>query len=351
MFRWWKRWRRRRARQPDVTRPAPAPEVGIEAWIRARGLRAVLDDPDPAVAGAAEEYVRTATGQRLSTLWLAHAGHPRVREILLDDPRRVPDDVVDAAWSLWLSTPDRRLWEKLDGRPATGGTARQPSRILLGLATPAETCAAALSGGSSDLLVAHAVAICRDRGYAPDDPVARAALFALTGQVARYREVDPDSALLARAYQRAPQRLRRRLRAAMSEVEGIHLVPVVGGDGRRALTETEREYLVRTLTNRRAWEELWRLALLLPLAHAIGVARRFDGWRPVEERDRALFDRLLAVKDRDLRSLPPPARALFERQPHLLRKAIPRYLEQTDPVLVDLLRTRLAHGQGEGASV
>ncbi|GFJ85064.1 hypothetical protein [Phytohabitans houttuyneae] len=142
-----------------------------------------------------------------------------------------------------------------DPPPAEATPVTQPlaSRIALGLATPAQACAAVLSGGSSDALVSQAVAICRDRGYAPDDPVARAALFVLTGQVARYRELDPSNALLARAYQRAPQRLRRRLRAAMSEIGEVDLVQVLTGDGRRALAETEREYLVRALTGRRAW--------------------------------------------------------------------------------------------------
>jgi hypothetical protein len=228
-------------------RLAEAPALGV-----ARGLRALVEDPDPDVVAAAEGFALAASGPVLSVLWRVHAHSPRIREILLANPRPLPGDAVDPVWSVWLSTPDRRLWEKLDGRPATGGAERRPSRIVLGLATPAETCAAALSGGTSDVLVAHAVAMCRDRGYAPDDPLARAALFVLTGQVARYRELDPDSALLARAYQRAPQRLRRRLRAVMSEVEGIDLVRVVSGDdGRRPMTGTEREYLRRARRTQR----------------------------------------------------------------------------------------------------
>jgi hypothetical protein len=318
-------------------RLAEAPALGV-----ARGLGALVEDPDPDVAAEAERFALAASGPVLSVLWRAHMFSPRVRDILLDNPRPLPDEAVGAAWSVWLSTPDRRLWEKLDGRPATAGAERGPSRIVLGLATPAETCAAALSGGSSDVLVAHAVAICRDRGYAPDDPAARAALFVLTGQVARYRELDPGSVLLARAYQRAPQRLRRRLRAAMTEVGDVDLVGVLTGDGRRAMTETERDFLLRTLTGRRAWDELWRLVLRLPLVHAVAAARLFDGWRPPQHRDRALLDCLLAVQDRHLRWLSPSAYALFERQPHLLRRAIPGYLRQADTVMIDLLRARLA---------
>jgi hypothetical protein len=314
----------------------------------ARGLRALLVDPDPDVVAAAKEFALAASGPVLSILWRGHAWLPHVRETLLDNPRPLPDDALDTVWSIWLSTPDRRLWEKLDGRPATGGQARRPSRIVLGLATPAETYAAALSGGSSDLLVAHAVAICRDRGYAPDDPVARAALFVLTGQVTRYRELDPENALLARAYRRAPQRLRRRLRAAMSEVEGIDLVRVLGdgAHGRRAMTDAEREYLVRTLASCRAWADLWRLVLLLPLVHAVEVAQLFDGWRPPEGRDRALFERLVAVRARELRRLRPPAQAIFKRRPHLLRNELPHQLDHADRAVVDLLRARLAHRYG-----
>jgi hypothetical protein len=320
-----------------------APATGV-----ARGLRALLEDPDPDVAAAARRFALAASGPVLSMLWRAHAWLPHVREVLLDNPRPLPDDAVGTVWSVWLSTPDRRLWEKLDGRPAPDGAERRPSRIVLGLATPAETYGAALSGGSSDVLVAHAVAICRDRGYTPDDPVARAALFVLTGQVARYRGLDPDSALLARAYRHAPQRLRRRLRAAMSEVEGIDLVRVLGdgAPGRRVMTEVEREYLVRTLAGRRAWADLWRLVLLLPLVHAVEVAQLFDGWRPPEGHDRALFDCLVAVRARELRRLRPPAQAVFKRRPHLLRNEIPDQLDQADQAVVDLLRARLAHRYG-----
>ncbi|MGN9911758.1 hypothetical protein ACTMTJ_29890 [Phytohabitans sp. LJ34] len=342
MWRWLKRWRRRRARPAPLPEPpAPTPEEV------ACGLRALVDDPDPDVVASAREFALVASGPVLSLLWRAHAADPRIREILLDNPRPLPDDAVDSAWSAWLSTPDRRLWEKLDGRPATQGVERRSSRIVLGLATPAETYAAALSGGTSDLVVSHAVAICRDRGYTPDDPMARAALFVLTGQVARYRELDPDSGLLARAYRRAPQRLRRRLRAAMSEIEGIDLVRVLsgGGFGRRALTEVERDYLVRTLAGRRAWPELWHLVLVIPLVHAVEVARLFDGWRPPPGRDGDLFDRLLAVRARDLRKMATPAQKVFEREPHLLRKSTLDYLGRTHPdkAVTDLLAARLAH--------
>ncbi|BCB79562.1 hypothetical protein Pflav_059720 [Phytohabitans flavus] len=325
-------------------RLAEAPTVDV-----VRGLPALLEHPDPEVVTAAEEFAGTASGPVLSMLWGRHAFTPRIRELLLDNPLPLPDDAVNVAWSVWLYTPDRRVWEKIDGRTATHAE-RRVSHIVLGLATPAETWAAALSGGTSDVVVAHAMTICRDRGYAPDDPLERAALFVLTGQAARYRELDPESVLLTHAYQRAPQRLRRRLRASMSELEGIDLVGVVCGDGRRAMTETERDYLVRGLTSRRAWEELWRLVLHLPLAQAIPVARMFDGWRPAESRDRALFDCLLSVQERDLRRLSTQAQALFERPPHLLRKAIPKYLDRADPVMIDLLRARLAHRNGDAAS-
>jgi len=321
-------------------RLAEAPPMGV-----ARGLRALLEDPDPDVVAAATEFATSASGAVLSMMWRAHVYVPHMREILLDNPHPLPDGAVDSVWQVWLSTPDRRLWEKLDGRPATQGPERRPSRVILGLATPAETYAAVLSGGSSDLLVTHAVAICRDRGYTPDDPASRAALLVLTGQVARYRELDPENALLARAYGRAPQRLRRRLRAAMSEVEGIDVVRVLsgGGLGRRALAEVEREYLVRTLVGRRAWEELWRLVLLLPLTHAVEVARWFDGWRPPDGRDGDLFDRLRAVRARDLRKQA-AAREILERQPHLLRKVRP---DRFDGAVADLLRARLAHSYGD----
>jgi hypothetical protein len=310
-------------------RLAEAPAERAAIW-----LLVLLGDPDPDVVAAAERFALTASGPALSALWREHIGVARVRELLLANPGRLPDDMLDQAWSLWLSTSDRRLSEKLDGRPAANGAVGRLSRIVLGLATPAQTYAAVLSGGSSDLVASHALAWCRNRGYAPDDPPARAALFVLTGQVDRYRALDPDGALLARAYRHGQQRLRRRLRAAMTEVEDLDLVRVLTGDGqgKRVITPVEREYLVRHLAGRRAWPSLWNLVLALPLVHAVQAARALDGWRPPGERDRALFEHLAAVRPADLspqglRRLAVPARlhALVERPPHLLRASdLPR---------------------------
>ncbi|GAA4720076.1 hypothetical protein Prum_001980 [Phytohabitans rumicis] len=332
-----------------------APAQGV-----ANGLPALLDDPDPDVVAAAEQFALTASGPALSTLWRARAPAPRVRELVLANPEPLPDDALGAAWSAWLSTPDRRLWDKMDGRPAATGAVGRLSRVVLGLATPAQTYAAVLSGASSDLVASHALRWCRDRGYAPDDPAARAALFVLTGQMDRYRVLDPDGALLARAYHRAPQRLRRRLRAAMTEVDGVNPVRVLTGSDlvRRTMTAAEREYLIRHLAGRRAWDPLWQLALALPLVHAVHAARVFNGWRPPHEPDRTLFERLTAVRPTDLtaqgldrQAVPARLRPLFERPPHLLRaadlgrveEALARSAPESATPATALLLARLTH--------
>lgn len=339
-------------------RLAEAPEDEVVG-----ALEPLLGDPEPAVVAEAERFALTVSGPTLSTLWLRHLHAYRVRELLLANRNPLPDDALDQAWSLWLSTQDRALWEKLDGRPAANGTERRLSLIVLGLATPAQTYAEVLSGSSSDLVASRALMWCRDRGYAPDSPTERAALFVLTGQVDRYRALDPDGALLARAYRDAPRRLRRRLRAAMSEVEGLNPVRVLTGVGRRPrpLAVVERDYLIRHLAGRRAWDTLWELVLVLPVAHAVRAARAFDGWHAEDERDRALLARLTAVRPADLTphglhrlGVPAALRPLVNRPPHRFKAADLSRVEEAMAVdghgpaarVTALLHARLTHHAG-----
>jgi hypothetical protein len=114
----------------------------------------------------------------------------------------------------------------------------------------------------------------------------------------------------------------------MTEVDGINPLRVLTGAGKRprTLAVVEREYLVRHLAGRRAWDTLWQLVLILPVVHAVQTARAFDGWRPPRERDRTLFERLTAVRPADLTpeglhrlAVPVRLRRLTKRPPHRFR--------------------------------
>lgn len=245
-------------------------------------------------------------------------------------------DAMNAAWRTWLERDDPALWTllKLWGRPATdrgpeahalsllalrGGDDSAPleppllvrtaTRFdhtlgerardrLLGLNDPVATdlfCEAALEAPEPD-----AVTFCVAHHISPPDEVRRALFFVHTGQGDQYRALDPDGALLALGYRGASSEERAALRTAMAALGDIDALRVLAGHGSphgevASLSEQERAYMVRQLTERRDWERLWQLVALLPLAEAVAAVRGFDGWRPSYEEDHRVFRALLAA--------------------------------------------------------
>jgi len=86
------------------------------------------------------------------------------------------------------------------------------------------------------------------------------------------------------------------LREVMADDSDLYLPYILAArpaDCTAALTVEEGEYLADHLARRRDWPALWDLARDLPLAQAVPAMRLFgDGWRPDDDRDRALFGRL-----------------------------------------------------------
>jgi len=246
---------------------------------------------------------------------------------------------TDAVWEAWLAWPDEELWRALARwrRPAGQGPTRELSLVALGEGQVSEEpLREALAGAAGraghpvgrlarerilaqprDQRVVDAVceaavgwhgtpelaAWCAAHSLVPADPVRRAVFFLLTGQGGQYRAADPDGSLLALGYAAAPDLGRARLRVAMAEAGGLDLARVVvrraSGDRLRPMTDAEVEYLIGQLAERRDWAGLWRLARDLPLAGAVAAVRSSgDGWRPADDRGRALFARLARADPR-----------------------------------------------------
>ncbi|MFI6349175.1 hypothetical protein [Streptomyces sp. NPDC050560] len=111
---------------------------------------------------------------------------------------------------------------------------------------------------------------------APEDPAARAAFLALVGRHEQRRALDPEGRLLSLAYRGADDDTRRRLRTALVAAgDPAALRALVTGDtheGVAALSAAEVLCLARRLAGRGSGDELRRLALGLPLRHAVAVA-------------------------------------------------------------------------------
>ncbi|MGP3970102.1 hypothetical protein [Streptomyces sp. 6N223] len=261
---------------------------------------------------------------------------------LLDggDTAAVPDLLVDAAWRDWLDDHHPALWSLLErwnqpASPAADPGVRSLSRLVLGdqgapvaprllagtaarfghpigesararlLAPDAQEavdlfCAAALDAPD-------AMAFCLAHRLAPSGDVQRAVFFVRTGQHEQHRALDPEGELLALGYQGATPQERAALRTAMTTLGEIDTLRVVAGQqagrqGLKHLSDQERAYLVRQLTERRDWDGLWRLTLQMPLAEAVEAAARVSGdWLPPGEDDRGLFQALRTADPRAVR--------------------------------------------------
>ncbi|MDF5757051.1 hypothetical protein [Spongiactinospora sp. TRM90649] len=267
-----------------------------------------VEDPDDAVRSYALTVCATAGENLLDMLWRAAAGRPALRDALLANPAPLTGVALGWAWRSWLDRPDDALWERLAGqgepspRPDSAFSFESEqyartyaqSMVALGLAPPDRLAAAAVSGEIPEHLRERAARICREREPLPAQPVRAAVFHLLTGAPERYQEVDPDGSLLATGYARTRGPLRARLREAMLGAQGLDLVRAMTGERRGRLTPDERAYLVRELAISGSWAELWRLLPVLPFDEALAAVRRIRDWRPDDEREAALFDRLTA---------------------------------------------------------
>jgi hypothetical protein len=138
-------------------------------------------------------------------------------------------------------------------------------------------------------------------GLTPRDPADRAAFYAITGQGAQRRALDPGGTLLAAAYRRAQWNNQPVLREALIDAGDLEVLRKVAGTGSGAwfqeLTGAEWDDLTARLASHHDWAGLWKLARDLPVLRAASTVVAIDrGWQPDSQRDRELFT-LLAGGD------------------------------------------------------
>jgi hypothetical protein len=224
---------------------------------------------------------------------------------------------VQEVWRAWARDPGDELWEALDRWHEPGVLAEA-------------ACREAVDPGRTDRERAAIGEFCARHGLAPADDIQRAVFYVLTGQAAQHGAHDPDGARLTVGYQGAGEQTRALLRQAMVGNGNLDLVRVLGARGtanrgprrRPRLTAEEGQYLAAQLAAHCEWPALWQLALDLTLTQATAIMRRFgDGWRPADERGRALFGLLAgtvpaaAARARDAMQAPQDARIEADVEP------------------------------------
>jgi hypothetical protein len=162
-------------------------------------------------------------------------------------------------------------------------------------------------------------------GLTPRDPAGRAAFYAITGQGAQRRALDPEGTLLAAAYRQARWNNQPVLREALIAAGDVEVLRKIAGSGAGAwfleLTGAEWDGLTARLAGHRDWAGLWKLARDVPVLRAASTVAAIDrGWQPDSHRDRELLTllagcdpdalhRAQAAFGRELRDLPVQALA------------------------------------------
>ncbi len=316
-----------------------APDSGLGRWALGVVWRAT-DSGVPralrAVARALETHGQEAVFRSWLTPSVSGASPGRWASPLVaglpENPTPVPAMLVDAAWQDWLDQDDAELWSllkrwgpapttselhvrflsrlalgdddmPLDERTLIDATLRfdhpigETARAWLLAQSAPETidlfCEAALDSPS-------AAAFCAEHHLAPADQVQRAIFFVRTRQLEQYRALDPDGSLLTLGYRGASDEERSVLRVEMSGLGILDVVRVLAGQSSQQadfayLSEHERAYVAEQLTERRDWDRLWSLTLLMSLPEAVQTADEFGDWRPKDEDDRRVFEALRAA--------------------------------------------------------
>lgn len=201
---------------------------------------------------------------------------------LVEAADRGEQAAAEALWQVWLGHPENGLWQRLTGWLHQAVLAEQ---ALEAAVEPARPAASRQAIG----------AFCTHHGILPDGPLQQTVFHLLAGQTEQHRALDPDGSLLADAYRAASGETREALRQAMVGSGDLDMVRVVVGDRRDRgadLTAAEAGDLARHLAAGGRWEELWRLALEVPIVLAVSIVGLFRGWEPDGEEARRLFRRL-----------------------------------------------------------
>lgn len=345
--------------------------------IKVGDARSLVEDEDPEVKSGTLHFLRTVPSEALDALWpvffaqgvttraqdgvrpTTNSAVEQVRSALLERPDPPTPQALVHLWDEWVLagsedlTKALRQWNRVGGSSAEAQVASSlllgdlsaisardnvvVVRALIGLLGGRNEAASKLATAYLtrqapervlDALYELAVEDVRARDVcirlklAPTAVDRRVKFYVMTNQPDMYRQVDLDGSLMALVYDAAGEEERVRLRKALLSFRGLNLVQAIVGADRRTrilqMTPEELFYLTGQLQEREEWEEMWRLALELPLTTAVDVVRKIDReqWRPPNADDAALLDAFcdtpafegMAFRERVMKAIPPAVR-------------------------------------------
>lgn len=222
---------------------------------------------------------------------------PRMEDEARDALKAGDLDKLKSSGPAWIGPllavcddPDRKVRTNLE-------------KVLRNLEKPETREALCRSLIEKDCPMARAIVI--EMAMAPEDLVARALFFFLTGQWNRYDALDFDQRLLRAAYAAENAVVRRRIRERLRITGRSELLTVViGQESSSRVTEMapdELEFVVGMLRLSREWNRLWAMVFETPLPWSVRILEILSSadWQPPEA-ERALFAELRALLEAGL---------------------------------------------------
>lgn len=145
-----------------------------------------------------------------------------------------------------------------------------------------------------DLPTAQAITL--ELGLLPAKTSLKALFFFVTGQFAKYDELDFDGRILRTTYETGSPNLRKRLNKIIRSAGRVDYLAALATSsvGNNLTGESEVQLLVEMLAERQDWANLWTKVLELPLKWSVQAVNLLQkaGWQPTNPTERELFERL-----------------------------------------------------------
>ena len=204
---------------------------------------------------------------------------------------------------------------RTDSDPTISKNARTALSTLANPGTIDRLCERVISQGDE---ICEQIALAAH--YVPQAAERRALFLYLTGQQAKYEELDFDHRIMQAIYTTAPAELKTRIARRVQQSGKTGDLEILAGIDLKSqgasASSREIELLMRILSQNQEWERLWDLVFELPLTWSIEVMRILAAasWKPAAAGEATTFQELairtaryLVTRAEDLRYAMPPA--------------------------------------------
>lgn len=305
------------ADQPPMVRVLTALHTGkLEAITHGRGelaepLLVLCDDRDPAIAQSAQKCLLNLRGRHIvdavCALW-AEQRTPRLEQILLQAGYTAREPLAVRVLTLLKQGQSAELVNGgeeiapalaaacLDREAAIAAAAQAVVKSLVNLQAQQAACQMVLEQDNPSLIQAVLEA-----GYEPENSSQRAAFYFLTGQWARYEDLDFDHQILRTYFESSEAGLRERITRQVRLSGRADFLAIIAGrdfQGRlERMSIGELDTLLQILIEHRNWGKLWGMVFRLPLRWSLQAVQILaaQGWQPEREDEREILQRLASL--------------------------------------------------------